>query len=157
MFVLFAKSRTNNYPNISFLCLRAPGQPAMVDGPSVSSILASNWLSPSHVGLSLVQTEHSAPARGSGPLRGSIAVLNWRKVPYSLKLLESILIISLSSHWIYESSSSRRCVSCLFPLVSSSYSVLGIGCKKFLSIQVSGTEGKKWLAFRRSSKDVNQR
>ena len=88
MFVLFVKSRTNNHPNIFFLCLRAPGQP-MVDGPSVSPILASNWLSPSHAGLSLVQREHSAPGRGSGPLRGSIAiaVLKLAKSPVLLETL----------------------------------------------------------------------
>ena len=44
---------------------------------------------------------------------------------------------------------------CLFLLVSSSYQVLGIECKKCLSIQVSGTGGKNILAFRKSSENVN--
>ena len=66
----------------------------MVDGPSVSSILASNWLSRSHVGLSLAQSEHSAPARGSGPLRGSIAVL---KLAKSSVLLETLRVLDTCS------------------------------------------------------------
>ena len=93
MFVLFVKSRTNNHPNIFFLCLRSPGQP-MVDGPSVSPILASNWLSPSHAGLSLVQREHSAPARGSGAghcqARSLLKLAKRILVPYSLIPVQDI-------------------------------------------------------------------
>ena len=123
MFVLFvsSQSRINNHPNISFLCLRAPGQPS-VDGAgltppghSVSSLLASDWSDLGHAGLWLAQREKSALARGSGAghcqARSLLKLAKRILVPYSLIPIQDIIA---HKQWIRKREETTH--SSLFPL-----------------------------------------